>query len=58
MYSRNLAAPGHAGFWEPMTTGRTQGRNRMFQGMEYVYTVYKEQSFSRGADWLFVSQPS
>ena len=30
----------------------------MFQGMEYVYEVYKERSFSRAADKLFVSQPS
>lgn len=30
----------------------------MFQGMEYVYAVYKEQSFSRAADRLFISQPS
>lgn len=58
MYSRKLTAPDRVGPWESMTTGRTQGRNRMFQGMEYVYTVYKEQSFSRAADRLFVSQPS
>ena len=30
----------------------------MFQGMNYVYEVYKEQSFSRAAANLFISQPS
>lgn len=30
----------------------------MFQGMEYVYAVYQEKSFSRAAQKLFVSQPS
>lgn len=30
----------------------------MFQGMEYVYEVYKERSFSRAAANLFISQPS
>lgn len=30
----------------------------MFQGMEYVYEVYKEKSFSRAAAKLFISQPS
>lgn len=30
----------------------------MFQGMKYVYEVYKEQSFSRAAANLFISQPS
>ncbi len=30
----------------------------MFQGMEYVYLVYKQKSFSRAAKMLFVSQPS
>lgn len=30
----------------------------MFQGMEYVYTVYKEKSFSKAARSLFISQPS
>ncbi len=30
----------------------------MFQGMEYVYMVYKEKSFSRAAKMLFISQPS
>ena len=30
----------------------------MFQGMKYVYAVYKEKSFSRAAEKLFVSQPS
>lgn len=29
----------------------------MFQGMEYVYEVYKEKSFSRAAQKLFISQP-
>ncbi len=30
----------------------------MFQGMEYVYLVYKQKSFSRAAKLLFISQPS
>lgn len=30
----------------------------MFQGMEYVYLVYKQKSFSRAAKMLFISQPS
>lgn len=30
----------------------------MFQGMEYVYEVYKEKSFSKAASNLFISQPS
>ena len=30
----------------------------MFQGMEYIYTVYKEKSFSKAAKKLFISQPS
>ena len=30
----------------------------MFQGMEYVYMVYKEKSFSKAAQKLFISQPS
>ena len=30
----------------------------MFRGMEYVYAVYKEKSFSKAAEKLFVSQPS
>lgn len=30
----------------------------MFQGMEYVYAVYKEKSFSQAAKKLFISQPS
>jgi DNA-binding transcriptional LysR family regulator len=30
----------------------------MFQYEEYVYTVYKEKSFTRAADRLFVSQPA
>lgn len=32
--------------------------DEMFQGMEYVYTVYKEKSFSKAAKVLFISQPS
>ena len=31
---------------------------RMFQGKEYVYEVYKEKSFSKAAQKLFISQPS
>lgn len=31
---------------------------RVFQGMEYVMAVYQEQSFSKAADKLFISQPS
>lgn len=30
----------------------------MFQGMEYVYEVYKEKSFTKAAQNLFISQPS
>ena len=30
----------------------------MFQGMHYVYEVYKERSFSRAAQNLYISQPS
>ena len=30
----------------------------MFQGMEYVYEVYLEKSFSKAAEKLFMSQPS
>ncbi len=30
----------------------------MFQGMEYVYAVYQEQSFSNAAAKLYISQPS
>ena len=30
----------------------------MFQGMRYVYEVYREMSFSRAAKQLFISQPS
>ena len=30
----------------------------MFQGMEYVYEVYKEKSFSKAAANLLISQPS
>ena len=30
----------------------------MFQGMHYVYEVYKEMSFSKAAKNLFISQPS
>lgn len=32
--------------------------NELFQGMEYVYAVYKEKGFSAAAKKLFVSQPS
>ena len=30
----------------------------MFQGMEYVYEVYKEKSFSKASANLYISQPS
>ncbi|MDD3251853.1 MAG: LysR family transcriptional regulator [Lachnospiraceae bacterium] len=30
----------------------------MFQGMEYVYAVYRTRSFSKAAKELFISQPS
>lgn len=30
----------------------------MFQGMHYVYEVYKEKSFSKAAQNLYISQPS
>ncbi|WP_442871978.1 helix-turn-helix domain-containing protein [Coprococcus sp. AF21-14LB] len=29
----------------------------IFQGMEYIYEVYKEKSFSKAARKLFISQP-
>ena len=32
--------------------------NELFAGMEYVYAVYKEKSFSAAAKKLFISQPS
>ena len=30
----------------------------MFQGMRYVYEVYREMSFSKAAQKLYISQPS
>ena len=30
----------------------------MFQGMHYIYEVYKERSFSKAAQNLYISQPS
>ena len=30
----------------------------MFSNMSYVYEVYKEGSFSKAADNLFISQPA
>ena len=30
----------------------------MFRNMEYVYSVYKERSFSKAAEKLHISQPS
>ena len=30
----------------------------MFQGMYYIYEVYKEMSFSKAARNLYISQPS
>lgn len=30
----------------------------MFSGMNYVYAVYKEQSFSKAAESLYISQPA
>ena len=30
----------------------------MFRGMEYVYAIWKEQSFSNAAKKLFISQPA
>ena len=32
--------------------------NELFNGMEYVYAVYQEKSFSAAAKKLFISQPS
>ena len=32
--------------------------HELFQGMEYIYAVYKEKSFSAAAKKLFISQPS
>lgn len=33
-------------------------KQRVFDGMEYVYAVYREGSFQKAAEKLFVSQPS
>ena len=33
-------------------------RCEMFKGKEYVYEVYKEKSFSRAAQNLYISQPA
>ena len=30
----------------------------MFRGMEYVYEVYREKSFSKAARNLYISQPA
>ena len=30
----------------------------LYNGMEYIYTVYKERSFTKAAKKLFISQPS
>ena len=30
----------------------------LYSGMEYVYTVYKEKSFTKAAKKLFIAQPS
>ena len=30
----------------------------MFSGMNYVYEVYKEQSFSKAAENLYIAQPA
>ncbi len=30
----------------------------MFRGMEYIYAIWKEQSFSNAAKKLFISQPA
>ena len=30
----------------------------MFDGKEYVYTVYEEKSFSKAAQKLYISQPA
>ena len=30
----------------------------MFEGMQYVFAVYQEQSFSKAAQKLYISQPS
>ena len=30
----------------------------MFGGMNYVYEVYKERSFSKAAEKLYISQPA
>lgn len=32
--------------------------DRVFQGMEYIYAVYKSGSFQKAAENLFISQPS
>ena len=33
-------------------------KQRVFDGMEYVYAVYREGSFQKAADKLYISQPS
>lgn len=33
-------------------------KQRVFDGMEYVYAVYRGGSFQKAAEKLFVSQPS
>ena len=30
----------------------------MLKGMDYVYAVYKERSFSKAAEKLYISQPA
>jgi len=30
----------------------------MFKGKEYIYEVYKEKSFSKAAQILYISQPA
>ena len=38
--------------------GGNSMKQRVFDGMEYVYAVYREGSFQKAAEKLFVSQPS
>ena len=33
-------------------------KQSVFDGMEYVYAVYREGSFQRASERLFISQPS
>lgn len=48
----------YAGIWPHSKGIYGMEIEKMFQGMDYVYEVYKEMSFSRAAKNLYISQPS